>query len=112
MIKKYGKVVHCKKSPYDIYIGRPSEWGNPFSHKEVSKALFKVKDREEAIQKFEEWILLQHDLMRKIHELKGKVLGCWCFPERCHGEVLLKLANEMYKIRKDKNISSITLRYD
>jgi len=23
-------VVHCKKSPYDVYIGRPSKWGNPF----------------------------------------------------------------------------------
>lgn len=28
------KIVHCKKDKYDIYIGRPSIWGNPFSHKE------------------------------------------------------------------------------
>ena len=26
------KVVHCKKELYDVYIGRPSKWGNPFSH--------------------------------------------------------------------------------
>lgn len=25
-------VVHCKKAPYDVYIGRPGPWGNPFSH--------------------------------------------------------------------------------
>ncbi len=24
------KVVHCKRAPFDIYIGRPSKWGNPF----------------------------------------------------------------------------------
>ena len=24
------KVVHCKKSMYDVYIGRPSKWSNPF----------------------------------------------------------------------------------
>jgi hypothetical protein len=23
-------VVHCKREPYDVYIGRPSKWGNPF----------------------------------------------------------------------------------
>lgn len=28
------KVVHFKKEPFDIYIGRPSVWGNPFSHKQ------------------------------------------------------------------------------
>ena len=24
-------VVHCKKAPFDVYIGRPSKWGNPYS---------------------------------------------------------------------------------
>jgi hypothetical protein len=24
------RVVHCKVEPFDIYIGRPSKWGNPF----------------------------------------------------------------------------------
>ncbi len=22
-------VVHCKRAPHDVYIGRPSKWGNP-----------------------------------------------------------------------------------
>lgn len=25
------KVIHCKKESYDVYIGRPSIWGNPYS---------------------------------------------------------------------------------
>ena len=24
------RVVHCKRAPFDIYIGRPSKWANPF----------------------------------------------------------------------------------
>ena len=26
-----GFVVHSKRSAYDVYIGRPSKWGNPFA---------------------------------------------------------------------------------
>ncbi len=28
-----GKIcaVHCKKEPYDVYIGSPLKWGNPFN---------------------------------------------------------------------------------
>jgi len=28
--------------------------------------------------------------------MKGKNLGCWCFPEPCHGNVLLELIDEYY----------------
>lgn len=85
-------VVHCKKEPYDVYIGRPSKWGNPFSHKEGTKAKFKTETREEAIQKYVEWIANQDDLLSDLHELKGKVLGCWCHPKACHGDILKELA--------------------
>lgn len=87
------KVVHCKKSVYTTYIGRPSKWGNPFSHLNDSAAEFKVDTREEAIAKYAEWILTQPHLMAALPELKGEILGCWCAPKACHGDVLLKLAN-------------------
>jgi hypothetical protein len=32
--------------------------------------------------------------MPKIHTLKGKVLACWCYPERCHGDYLAEWANK------------------
>lgn len=85
------QVVHCKKSAYDTYIGRPSKWGNPFSHKEGTVAEFRVGSRAEAIQKYEEWILTQPHLMSDLIELKGKTLGCWCSPKPCHGHTLAKL---------------------
>jgi hypothetical protein len=91
------KVVHCRKEPYDVYIGRGknSKWGNPFTHIKDKKTLAKfiVSDREEAIKKYEEWIR-QSPLISQIEELRGKTLGCWCKPKSCHGDVLLKLLKE------------------
>lgn len=90
------KVVHCKKYPYDVYIGRPSKWGNPFSHKENTLAKFKTNTREEAVLAFKEYILNgdgKH-LLNDLHELKGKILGCWCSPLACHGDILSELSEK------------------
>jgi hypothetical protein len=32
--------------------------------------------------------------MADVKSLKDKVLGCYCAPLPCHGDVLVKLANE------------------
>jgi hypothetical protein len=85
------QVVHCKREPYDVYIGRPSKWGNPFSHKDGTLARFKVATREEAIAKYRER-LLSSPLRHVLHELRGKVLGCWCKPLPCHGDVLAEMS--------------------
>ena len=82
------RVVHCKKEPFDIYIGRPSKWGNPFR-------IGKDGSREDVILKYRNWILANSNLMAQLPlELKGKTLGCWCKPNACHGDVLAELADE------------------
>jgi hypothetical protein len=87
-------VVHFKKEPFDVYIGRGSYWGNPFSEKSGTKAIVKVDSREEAIAMYREWLLTQPDMLaRARQELKGKILGCWCYPKPCHGDVLVELVN-------------------
>lgn len=80
-------VVHCKKSKYDVYIGRPSKWGNPFE-------IGVDGNRDEVIKKFKTYILSNKELMKDIVELKGKILGCWCYPNKCHGDILVELAND------------------
>ena len=96
------RVVHCNKELYDIYIGRPSVWGNPFTHTKdkTTKAQFIVKSREEAIQKYREWIVTQPELMQQIESLRGKVLGCLCKPKSCHGDVLIELLNHDFSSRE------------
>lgn len=84
-------VVHCKKEQYDVYIGRPSKWGNPFKIGEDG-------DRDEVIKKYHMWIIKQPELMSFLHELDNKVLGCFCRPKVCHGDVLVYLIeNEKHK---------------
>ena len=87
-----GRVVHCKREPYDVYIGRPSKWGNPIPV--PGKGYDRVADPENILGRYEEYIRSRPELMASLHELHGKVLGCWCAPQRCHGDVLVKLANE------------------
>lgn len=92
------RVVHCRREPFDVYIGRASSapdnvcagsdgcWGNPFK-------AGRDGTREQVIAKYEKWLLKQPELMRQLPELRGKVLGCWCAPKPCHGDVLVRLAN-------------------
>jgi hypothetical protein len=93
------KVVHCKKESYDVYIGRPGRFGNPFSHKENTLAKFKVESRKEAIKKFKEYLLSldKNELDIILNELKGKTLGCWCKPKLCHGDVYVELIINLEK---------------
>lgn len=89
------KVVHCKKEKFDVYIGRPSIWGNPFTHKQGTQADFVVSSREEAVAKYREYILSKPELLKQVKNLKGKVLGCWCKPQACHGDILAELADSL-----------------
>jgi hypothetical protein len=92
------KVVHCKKEKYDVYCGRPSKWGNPFTHIKDKKTLAKYikPTRDEAVDAYREYIENgdgKH-LLKDLHELKDKVLGCWCHPKKCHGDILAELVEK------------------
>jgi hypothetical protein len=96
------KVVHCKKSHYDVYIGRPSKWGNPFT-------IGKDGYREEVIEKYREWLLQQDHLLEALPELYGKTIACWCSPLACHGDVLAEFADRLKATaeNKKKNVEEI-----
>lgn len=84
---KHTRVVHCKRNRFDVYIGRPSKWGNRF-------VIGRDGTRAEVIEKYREVILANERLLADLPELKGKVLGCFCAPAACHGDVLVELANQ------------------
>lgn len=86
-----------KNVPADaVYVGRPSIFGNPFTHlpgKTMAKK--KVATAQEAVEAYREWILTQPTLLDLVkRDLKGKDLVCWCAPGPCHGYVLVEIANE------------------
>jgi hypothetical protein len=71
-----------------------SIWANPFK-------IDKNGTREDVIAKYEAYIRekLNKDatLVEELLKLKGKTLGCWCHPDPCHGDVLIKLIEEYGK---------------
>ena len=54
--------------------------------------------RNEVIEKYELYIRdrieKENDIKQALLNLKGKTLGCWCKPEACHGDILLRLIEE------------------
>lgn len=78
--------------PYDVYIGRPGIYGNPFSSKPSKYAKEIVSTRKEAIEKFRTYLLNNPELLDKIYELQGKTLACWCDENQsCHGDVIIDI---------------------
>jgi hypothetical protein len=78
-------IIHVRdKKPGDVYIGRPSLWGNPFK-------IGPDGSRLEVIEKYRVWLLLpeQHQLRKEMRRLlRGKRLACFCAPHACHGDII------------------------
>lgn len=87
-------VVNRHYEAYDVYIGRGSIWGNPFSHMPGTKALYKVETRDEAVDSYRVWLWQKirsgEITLDMLIALDGKRLGCYCSPKRCHGDVLVQ----------------------
>jgi hypothetical protein len=69
-----------------VKVDRTTAWGNPFEMPGDG-------DRDEVCDSYEVYLSRKRSLLQRLPELKGKVLVCWCFPERCHGDHLAHLAN-------------------
>ena len=96
-----GDLVEWAQQENHVYIGREHpllkgisyDWGNPYR---PDPKLSDTDGREKCVNEFREYITNNQVLMSRLHELQGKVLGCWCAPSRCHGEILLELLEELY----------------
>jgi hypothetical protein len=67
-------------------IDRWSDWGNPF-------LIGGDGNRDTVCDSFKVYFNLKLELNQKVKQLKGKALGCHCYPLRCHGEHLKQLAD-------------------
>ena len=84
-------VVNLKAAVgFDVYIGRPSDFGNPFR-------IGKDGDRTKVVDLFSKYFYnrLKTDPKFKLRvlSLKGKRLGCYCKPEQCHGDIIAEYVN-------------------
>lgn len=87
-MNKHLKVLkYAEDNGLYVRIDRFSDWGNPF-------LLDDDGNRDEVCDWFENYYLpFRKSLLKKIKHLKGKVLGCHCYPNRCHGETLKSIVD-------------------
>jgi hypothetical protein len=83
----------AKMTGKHVYIGRGSKWGNPFE-------IGKDGDRAYVIDSYcLHYLPRKQSLIDALPELDGKILECYCVPERCHGEVLIEtLRREAWEV--------------
>jgi len=104
---KYANLQEWCKDINNIYIGRKgivfingtrypnkdSIWANPYK-------INKESNRNYVLEKYENYItekLKNPEMVKELMKLKGKNLGCWCNPENCHGDILVKLIKKYDK---------------
>ena len=106
-LKKSDKVVHHAKNPYDVFIARPSKWGNPIKLREpitLENSIYLYGDnrregfcpsRNEVIVLYDNYLRNNEELTKDLPELNGKVLACWCSPKLCHGNAIINYMNDL-----------------
>lgn len=91
-----GTVVLNMKTDYALYawamqcgkfarVDRKTEWGNPY-------LLDEDGTRDEVCDSYAVYLARKRGLLNRVGELKGRALGCWCFPLRCHADHLADLS--------------------
>jgi len=73
------------------YPPQNSEWHNPFK---ISKDM----TRDQCLRKYKKYLiekLKDNECLERFKKLRGKNLGCWCKPEKCHGDIIIKLLDDM-----------------
>lgn len=77
----------AKETGRFVRIDRTTAWGNPFEMPDDGT-------RADVVGKFAKFYFPNKDgLLAHIDDLRGKVLGCWCYPEDCHGDIIAEVVN-------------------
>lgn len=108
MTKVIINVVNKHHRAQGEYIGRGSPLGNPYSHMKGTKALYLVRNRQEAVEKYHDWLKERledrsnHAVVGELHRLmqialrEGELnLLCFCAPRACHGDVVKQVLEVM-----------------
>jgi Domain of unknown function (DUF4326) len=100
----YSKRFGMMPPPDGIYVGRPSDWGNPYTVARVgvrTSSTHTFDTLTECLASYEAWLIAQPDLIKRARrELRGKNLVCWCTvdltgraPIICHAQILARIAD-------------------
>ncbi|MFM8488437.1 MAG: DUF4326 domain-containing protein, partial [Bacteroidota bacterium] len=84
--KNFHALRYARDEGIFVAIDKTSDWANPF-------LMGQDGDRDEICDKYEIFYGLKTSLHNKVRGLRGKALGCHCYPQRCHGDFLKKMAD-------------------
>jgi hypothetical protein len=92
-------VVNLRKSSYDVYIGRPSIYGNPvIIGKKCQYCDIVHSDAGSTLQCYRDYFYskIENDenFRKSLEDIKGKTLGCFCKPKPCHGDIICEYLNK------------------
>lgn len=107
----YDDFMDWSSNKDNLYIGRDmshhvpgavgSVWGNPFPVAKPEKFQTNAHRNntprytlDESLILFRQHIESSPNLISRLKELDGKALGCWCKPNRCHGDILTELVEK------------------
>ncbi len=86
--------------------------GQSYSHLDSSAAEHRVATRADAVEAYREWLRVrvrarEPGLVEALAELDGRVLGCWCAPQSCHGDVLVEAAAWAAKVLRERDVGGM-----
>lgn len=92
------RIVNLRKEKYTSYIGRGSIFGNPFKIGNIGN------NREDVIRLYEKWVRIKMYTLNHLNELgqaiydlpEDAILGCYCKPKACHGDIIIKIWEELH----------------
>jgi len=106
--REYRDFTEWNRQTDHLYIGRScvgsnnigSKWENPFKVSDTSS-------RELVVSQYKEHLENSPELQSALFELRGKILGCWCKPDKCHGDILVEAykhkVNALPSVIEDRN---------
>ena len=86
------KVVNKYKDRFDVYIGRGSIWGNPYTVADHGRDYAIILHK----KKFLLDVYIGAITKEQLLTLTGKTLGCFCKPKSCHGDIIALMADSAY----------------
>ncbi|WP_455622779.1 DUF4326 domain-containing protein [Parabacteroides sp.] len=103
------KVVNIRKENYDVYIGRAGYgkdgyFGNPFR---LDPSMPKGSTLDNYKKYFYHRLSIDEEFRKRIGELQGKTLGCFCKPNHCHGDIIKEYLDRMAENTDEINIGKL-----
>lgn len=87
-------VVNLKREPFDVYIGRPGQGEDGYFGNPVRVERYDAEHLADVLTRFRAYFMnrveTDPEFRDRVRALRGKRLGCFCKPGRCHGDVIVE----------------------